>query len=123
MGKRLLRLASATGMLPVEQECFPSDVHHCAAFGWVASATANPVADTVSAFLYSSCASLVSASVRLIPLGQTDGQKTLSELRPYIEVISADCLQRDLAQVGAFAPLHEWASVNHETLYSRLFQS
>ncbi len=102
----------------MEQPC-----HHSVAFGWLASANRVSHFETVAAYLYASCAGLVSACVRLVPLGHTDGQRILTALRSIICGLAGDCLSRDLPDICSFAPLHEWACIEHESLYSRLYQS
>ena len=42
------------------------------------------LAATVAAYLQALAAGLVSAAVRLVPLGQTDGQRALAALEPVI---------------------------------------
>jgi len=123
MGERLYKLCFELKLLSDVRTRLPEQLHHSAVFGWVSSAAGIPIADSVAAYLQSSCASLVSASVRLIPLGQTDGQRILTKLRPIVDVVATACLDCDLDELGSFAPLNEWAAVEHESLYSRLFQS
>jgi urease accessory protein len=123
MGERLYKLCFDLKLVKDDRERLPKPLHHSAAFGWVASAASIPRPEAVAAFLQSSCTSLISACVRLIPLGQTDGQRIITSLRPTVDVIAAACLDCDLDEVGSFGPLNEWASVEHQSLYSRLFQS
>lgn len=77
----------------------------------------------LTAFLHASAANLVSAGVRLVPLGQTDGQRTLAALEPAILDAVAAARRRTLADAGTAAPLIDWASMQHETQYTRLFRS
>ena len=140
MGRRLFQLAESAfnypggklqPHLPIaslqgDTTSLPSGVagvHHCAAFGWLAAWAHISQRQSVEAYLYSSIAALVSACVRLIPLGHTEGQKILAELRPSISEIAPKLLDKNITDMGSFAPLHEWASHHHESLYSRLFQS
>jgi urease accessory protein UreF len=50
----------------------------------VAMAAHVPLADALAAYLTAFAANLVSAGVRLIPLGQTDGQLSLAALEPVV---------------------------------------
>lgn len=77
----------------------------------------------LTAFVHASAANLVSAGVRLVPLGQTDGQRALAALEPVILAAVADVQVRPLADVGTAAPVVDWASMKHETQYTRLFRS
>ncbi|HEY9776844.1 MAG TPA: urease accessory protein UreF [Planktothrix sp.] len=123
MGERLYKLAAEVGIVEDQRERLPQQLHHSATFGWISAAADITTGDATSAFIYSTCTNLISACVRLIPLGQTDEQKILARLRPAINVVASSCIDSDLDEVGSFAPLNEWAGIEHETLYSRLFQS
>lgn len=97
--------------------------HHAAVFGWLSHALGISAHDAVAGYLFSSTNSLISACVRLIPLGHTDGQKILQALQETIQQQTVHCLKAQLEDLGGFAPLQEWACEEHRTLYSRLFQS
>lgn len=79
--------------------------------------------DALNAYLHGVAANLVSAGVRLVPLGQTDGQRTLAALEPVIGAVARSALTAPLEAVGGCALLTDIASMNHETQYSRLFRS
>jgi urease accessory protein len=81
------------------------------------------VEPSLSAFLQAVTANLVSAGVRLIPLGQTDGQRALAALESVIAATAARALQCPLDQVGSAAFRADLASMRHETQYTRLFRS
>jgi urease accessory protein len=66
---------------------------------------------------------LVSAAVRLVPLGQTAGQRILASLQETVIAAGRAALERPLDDIGSAAPLFEWASMKHETQYTRLFRS
>ncbi len=86
----------------------------------VAAASAGiPLKDALAAYLQSFAANLVSAGVRLIPLGQTDGQRVLARLESAVRTAA----ESPLESLGSAAPIIDWASVRHETQYSRLFRS
>ena len=78
---------------------------------------------TVPAYLHAFAANLVSAGVRLIPLGQTDGQVVLAGLAPVIEEIAAEALACGLDDLYSAVPMVDWCSMSHETQYTRLFRS
>jgi len=75
------------------------------------------------AFLQSFIANLVNAGVRLLPLGQTDGQRALAQLEQGVLVISAKARQASLDDLGSAAFLVDVSSMAHETQYTRLFRS
>ena len=77
----------------------------------------------LSAYLQAVVANLVSAGVRLIPLGQTDGQRVLATCEPVVAATVARALATPLDQVGGAAFRADLASMRHETQYTRLFRS
>jgi urease accessory protein len=77
----------------------------------------------LAAFLHAVAANLISAGVRLIPLGQTDGQRLLAALEPTVASTAARALETPLDQVGGAAFRADIASMMHETQYTRLFRS
>ncbi|MDK3019848.1 urease accessory protein UreF [Pseudodonghicola flavimaris] len=74
-------------------------------------------------YLQSFTSNLVSAAVRLIPLGQTEGQQVLAALSPLCPRIAAETSAGDPAAVYSNAFLSDIAAMTHETLEPRLFQS
>jgi urease accessory protein len=82
-----------------------------------------PVAPALAAYLHALTANLISAGVRLIPLGQTDGQRVLAALEPVIAAVAARALTTPLDEVGSAAFRADLASLRHETQYTRLFRS
>lgn len=77
----------------------------------------------VAAYLQAVCANLVSAAVRLVPLGQTDGQRAVAALLPAVDDAAAAACATPLDDIGAAAPMVDWTSMQHETQYTRLFRS
>ena len=77
----------------------------------------------LTAFLHAAAANLVSAGVRLVPLGQTDGQRALAALEPVILATVTEVVVRPFEDVGTAAPMIDWASMRHENQYTRLFRS
>jgi urease accessory protein len=77
----------------------------------------------VISYLHSWVANLVSSGVKLIPLGQTSGQEILFQLNKIIPEISAEILQLDDNNLSSSNLGLTLASINHETLYTRLFRS
>jgi urease accessory protein len=82
-----------------------------------------PVALALNAYLYAASANLVSAGVRLIPLGQTDGQRVQAALEPVILAAAQRALATPLDGIGTAAFRADLASMRHETQYTRLFRS
>lgn len=82
-----------------------------------------PLRPALTAFLHALAANLISAAVRLVPLGQTDGQKAQAALAPVIARAVEDALARAWDDLGAAAPMIDLTSMFHETQYSRMFRS
>jgi urease accessory protein len=77
----------------------------------------------LGAYLHAVTANLISAGVRLIPLGQTDGQRLLAAFESVVEATAGRALATPLDQVGGAAFRADLASMHHETQYTRLFRS
>ncbi len=75
------------------------------------------------AFLHAVLANWISAGVRLIPLGQTDGQRVLAALEAVVAATAARALQTPLDEVGTCTFRADLASMRHEVQYTRLFRS
>jgi len=82
-----------------------------------------PLAPSLSAYLHAMTANLISAGVRLIPLGQTDGQRVLAALEPVAAAAAERALATSLDDLGGAAFRSDIASMRHETQYTRLFRS
>jgi urease accessory protein len=81
------------------------------------------LAPALAAFLQAVAGNLVSAGLRLIPLGQTDGQRVLAGLEPIITECAQKALACPLDEVGGAAFRADIAGMRHETQYTRLFRS
>ncbi|HEY2134273.1 MAG TPA: urease accessory protein UreF [Xanthobacteraceae bacterium] len=88
-----------------------------------AAGHAVPLAPALHAYLHAATANLISAGVRLIPLGQTDGQRVLVGLEPVIAAAADGALATALDDIGSAAFRADLASLRHETQYTRLFRS
>ena len=75
------------------------------------------------AFLHALTANWISAGVRLIPLGQTAGQRVLAALEKNVTAAATRALTTPLAELGSAAFRADIASMRHETQYTRLFRS
>jgi urease accessory protein len=93
------------------------------AVGMAAAGHAVPLEDALTAFLHAVAANLVSAGVRLVPLGQTDGQRVLASLEPVIATTARRALNTALADIGGATFRADIASMRHERQYTRLFRS
>ncbi len=112
------RLAAVTDALKSEP-CVP----YAIAVAVAAAAHDVPLGPALVAYLTAFAANIVSAGVRAIPIGQTDGQRTSAALAPVIEDLAAWALSATLDDLGGAAIRADIASMKHETQYTRLFRS
>jgi urease accessory protein len=78
----------------------------------------------LKAYLHAFTANLISAALRTVPLGQSDGQLALATLEGAVQSATDAALQVvSLDEVGTSTPLLDWCSIRHETQYTRLFRS
>jgi urease accessory protein len=78
----------------------------------------------LSGYLHAFTANLISAAVRTVPLGQSDGQVALAVLEGAVRrTVEAALAAADLDEIGTATPLLDWCSLRHETQYTRLFRS
>lgn len=94
-----------------------------AAFGTLAARHGVAADDAVRAFLHAWTGNLVSASVRLVPLGQSAGLRILAALLPTIEHVTAQTRDAGLDEAGGACFRADIAAMRHETQYTRLFRT
>ena len=129
MGRQTARVAAGLG-----RDAFLADLaraidddrtpgHHAAVFGAVAGRSGADPEAAAAAFLYSTSSLLVSAALRLMPLGQVEGQAVLASLRARIARLAATAAHSGLADMWSFGPGLELAGIRHAGLEMRLFRS
>ena len=78
----------------------------------------------LAGYLHAFTANLISAALRAVPLGQTDGQIALAALEAAVHDTSRTAVAvASLDDVGTATPLLDWCSLRHETQSTRLFRS
>jgi urease accessory protein len=93
------------------------------AVGVASAGHAIALAPALQAYLHAFAANLVSAGVRLVPLGQTDGQRILAALEPMVATTAERARATALDDVGGAAFRADLAAMHHETQHTRLFRS
>ncbi|WP_159979948.1 urease accessory protein UreF [Roseobacter cerasinus] len=93
------------------------------AVGAAARARTIPLDLTARLYLQAFTANLISAAVRLVPLGQTEGQALLAELAPLIEDTAAEAIDTPLHGLSSTCFAADIAAMHHETLYSKVFRT
>jgi urease accessory protein len=124
MGQALLQLLADLGWpLPQPLAVAATGLAWPAAFAWAGVCLAIGAPQLQQAYLYGWVANQISAAVRLVPLGATDGQRLQVQLAPMLAERGRQLAQADpqtLWSAGVGAGL---AQLQHAELYSRLFRS
>jgi len=108
----LIRLAEAIG-----------DIPYAVAVGAMAGSNDISEDTAAAALLHAFAANLISAAVRIIPLGQSTGLAVLAALEPVILAVAAETKTATLDDLGSATWRSDLAAMHHETQYTRLFRS
>ena len=79
--------------------------------------------DQLGEDLHAFAANLVSAAVRFVPLGQTEGQRVLAGLHAGIQAIAAQAVSASLDDITTSALRADLAAMGHETMQVRIFRT
>lgn len=79
--------------------------------------------ETALGYLQAFAANLVSAAVRLVPLGQTDGQRITAAIEPSVLETVERALATGFEAVATASLMADICSMKHETQHTRLFRS
>jgi urease accessory protein len=129
MGRRLHQLArslypdldwSPLEMAIKENACAGT---HALIHGWVSYHLQVPMQKAVEGFLYSCIVTCINSALRLMSMGQTQGQVLLAKLLPFTESAWQQVAHLDPSDAYTNTPSADLAMMQHETLYSRLFMS
>jgi urease accessory protein len=123
LGAALARVLDGLGVTTSRGWQGRTDVTHAAMFALAARRWSVPLPAAAQGFAFAWAEAQTSAAVRLVPLGQSAGQRILSSAIAVIPETVVRALALDDADVGATAPRLAIASAWHETQYSRLFRS
>jgi urease accessory protein len=129
MGRQALRVAAGLGDDPflgrlaraVDDD--RAAAHHATVFGAAVGLGGAEPERAAAAYLYSTAALLVGAGLRLIALGQLDGQRVLAAMRGRIERLAAAAAMATVDDLWSFNPALELAGIRHAALDMRLFRS
>lgn len=129
LGMRLLKIFEMMGSSTIIEQ-MKKDIHHAitdhnyaVVFGVIATALAIEKKQALTGFYYSAAAGMVTNSVKLIPLGQQDGQEILFSLQPLLTTLIEKSLEPDQERIGLCCPAFDIHAMQHERLYSRLYMS
>ncbi|MDP6951254.1 MAG: urease accessory UreF family protein [Alphaproteobacteria bacterium] len=101
----------------------PRPVAYPVAVAVACAAFAVPRQAGLVAYLHGFVANLASAGMRLVPLGQSDGQAAIADLALTVQETAERAPDVPLDEIGSATPMVDVLSIAHETQYVRLFRS
>jgi urease accessory protein len=128
MGRQVIRLAADqlprqplidTYRAAVEAERTPG--HLAVTVGLTLAAAGWSKEDTIAAFLYQAATGFVAAAMKLLPLGQREGQRLLESWIEVMDRVSRNAARR--RQLRSWSPVQDIYAMRHSRLESRLFRS
>jgi urease accessory protein len=129
MGRRLLRLSHTMypDMLwdPIDHaiQSGKCKATYPIIHGWVACQLSVPLVQAAEGFLYTNITHCINSALRLMSIGQTEGQSLLAELFPLVSAAWQSVARLDPLDCFSNSPAADIYQMRHETLYSRLFMS
>lgn len=99
------------------------DANHSIVYGMLASILKIEKQAALTGFYYNASAAMVTNSVKLVPLGQQDGQQILFSLQSLIETLVEASMSPDPDLIGLCCAGFDIRSMQHERLYTRLYMS
>jgi urease accessory protein len=123
MGEALKLVLVATRELDVGPLDAIGELSFPAAFSFAAQGLGVPLREGLTGYLWGWGENQVAAAMKLVPLGQSAGQRILARLIAGLPSVVDRALDADEAQFSNFAPGLAIASSRHETQYTRLFRS
>jgi urease accessory protein len=99
------------------------DLAYPVAVGRAARLRGIALEDTAALYSQAFFGNLVSAAIRLVPLGQTEGQGVLARLQPACRALGEAATELTLEDLASASFLSDIQSMRHETLSPRIFQS
>jgi urease accessory protein len=122
-GRALARLLADLGIEAAAPWATRDDACWGTLFALPAAVSAIPQREMLEGYLWAWCENQVAAAIKLVPLGQTDGQRLLWQLADTLAEAAEHALQLDDEAMGGGLPGVLLSSTLHETQYSRMFRS
>lgn len=128
MGRQVIRLAANQHvrhsliedyLAAVEAERTPG--HLAVSFGLTLAVAGWSKEDSIAAFLYQAATGFVAAAMKLLPIGQREGQRLLESWLAVIERVSHKAAHQQVLQ--SWSPIQDIYAMRHSRLESRLFRS
>jgi urease accessory protein len=99
------------------------EVAYPAAVGAAAAAHSIPLSTTLEAFLFAFVQNMISAAIRLAPIGQSTGTRVCASLRADVEAVAREAEGAALDDIASSTFRVDLGSFHHETQYTRIFRS
>lgn len=97
--------------------------HYSIIYGVITAVLKIEIEKAICSFLYNAAAAMVTNAVKLVPLGQMDGQKILFAVQGLIENLTHETMELDKEMLGVCNTSLDIKCMQHEHLYSRLYMS
>lgn len=97
--------------------------HYCIAFGMYSKYLGIPLKEALYAYYYNAAVGMVTNAVKLVPLGQLDGQDIIFRLQPLLNDLVKQTMTLERSLVGLCNIGFDIRCMQHERLYSRLYMS
>lgn len=129
LGIRLLRVFAPTldhgtaGQFASNVFDKKSPGNYSVAFGLIASNLNIEKKDALTGFYYNATVGMITNAVKLIPLGQQQGQALLFSLESLLTELVENSLNPDKERIGLCNAAFDIRAMQHERLYSRLYMS
>ena len=123
MGEALKLVLKATNELDTAPLDAIDELSFPAAFSFAAQGLKVPLRDGLTGYLWAWGENQVSAAMKLVPLGQSAGQRILAKLIAALPGVADRAFAAGEDTLSNFAPGLAIASSRHETQYTRLFRS
>ena len=129
MGEQLLGLAEVWPWAAVAVKALRSRAttlnqwQHAPVFATLAAAAGGQPKEAIGVYLHQAVLGILSAGVRVIPIGHTHGQQVLARLHGDIETLAGTLANRKLETAGSYCPAYEVLCHAQSQLYTRIFRS
>jgi urease accessory protein len=123
MGGSLAKVLVEAGIAPAKRLITDESATYLGAFALACSAWSIPEKDSLLAFSFSWAESQVTAGVKLIPLGQTAGQRVLARMMVAIDHAVQSALEHADEELFSSTPGRSLAQLLHAGQDVRLFRS
>ena len=97
--------------------------HYAVIYGIITALLKIDQEKAICAFMYNAAVSMITNAVKLVPLGQTDGQQIIYNVQGLIEDLTLEIMELERDMHGVCNAALDIKCMQHEHLYSRLYMS